>query len=1254
MIKEKLETLEVGKNHEKTSTLSVDDTAEFEYSTVSIRNYVSMHSENESGEILDELRISDTDYATLVVSIDMAGLYHYSSRDLGAYVKIRKNSVGSTAMGGMYYVQDLMGSFSATLIDDNDQYLLIPIREISYVLGNPDYITLKLIPIFDVSYLIRDNYAMLERKNLSSGIIESVEYDNLTYEEDQYFSMSDLSVYAKLDDGSKVYLAPSDYLFIENSDFENESFVGTIYYQGNVEKCEIPVNVYISPSSGLPSVSGNIIKNSGKIKESQREIDIIGGKAKIKFKNRDFLCKFNCVSPENTLIGVGITYILNTKNARRSIFGKHANLSIVEKLVSINDSDYVYQTSEGDVYNFKTNYYTIEEDRKIYCDSQTANCIEEKITVDGWIFGESVPNFTCSSILQSQLLGIESAESVNKTPVHWLYNQNCVKGYNANGNLVLISDYSKNCMFIWYTDDKQIEKVCEYTNAEKVNEYEFDYNPNGRLASIYDTEKNEWVKLYLDEWNRLYQIDKDSDATININYNETENRFVIDSSDGYEMEFEFNGNGYDCRITNYSTLSDKETETEKKMLSQTTIVEGETSATITDENGNYEHVVYDANGDEKECYTVENGVVTSAEKYNYVAYSSNEIIKADETTLYKIPFDSFVFQNGEIISETLDENNCVIKREIANTPVIITEEGCVFTNATTDYTYDSKSRCIREETSVQYFKVNTSSEFSSYKQITTYVYNSVNKLTQIKSWVENEENTSGITIEETEYNEQGFPTKTVTFNTLMDGQYVTEKTYNELGQVTTKTNQMGKVTNYTYNKGLLVGEKNPNELITAYKHDARNRVIRVSASPTGAEENPNDITYIRDEIEETTASNDSSIKYEYEIKRRPSKITVDGNVYHTFEYQDDVEENGKIVDKTFKTNAKGETVSVVEAKDGSFAEVSYNGVSQVKQTFNKDGSVSKVEDNVTGEVYDYTYDELGNVTQISKTVNGTVERTESVTYDNYGNASQKSVTGGNTVTYSYKDNAERDLESVTNTEWYTSMPKMDNYKRNTGKTVKNGDTVIYDYDVEYMTVMVNGVEQVTDLPQKTIANGEKFTYEYNELGNITKIYRGSLLYNRFHYCVNNRLIREDNVLLGKSILYRYDSNGNITKKEECQFTLDPFNGSSNENTYVYNKDKLTSFNGKAFVYDSVGNPTTYKDITLSWEKGRRLVGYGTNTFAYDGQGRRIRKNTTTYSYDSENRLISTSDGLKFYYDQDGIAGFTYQNAKYVYQKDARN
>ena len=109
-----------------------------------------------------------------------------------------------------------------------------------------------------------------------------------------------------------------------------------------------------------------------------------------------------------------------------------------------------------------------------------------------------------------------------------------------------------------------------------------------------------------------------------------------------------------------------------------------------------------------------------------------------------------------------------------------------------------------------------------------------------------------------------------------------------------------------------------------------------------------------------------------------------------------------------------------------------------------------------------------------------------------------------------------------------------------------------------------------------------------------------------------------------------------------------------EKTYGYTKDKLTVFNGSSIVYDSVGNPTTYKDITLTWEKGRRLVGYGTNTFAYDGQGRRIRKNTTSYTYDSENLLVSTSDGLKFYYDQDGIAGFTYQNAKYVYQKDARN
>ena len=56
---------------------------------------------------------------------------------------------------------------------------------------------------------------------------------------------------------------------------------------------------------------------------------------------------------------------------------------------------------------------------------------------------------------------------------------------------------------------------------------------------------------------------------------------------------------------------------------------------------------------------------------------------------------------------------------------------------------------------------------------------------------------------------------------------------------------------------------------------------------------------------------------------------------------------------------------------------------------------------------------------------------------------------------------------------------------------------------------------------------------------------------------------------------------------------------------------------------------------------------------YDEQGRRVQKDGITFTYDSQGRLIKQSNGLTFFYDHTGVAGFTYNNATYLYRKDAQ-
>ena len=110
---------------------------------------------------------------------------------------------------------------------------------------------------------------------------------------------------------------------------------------------------------------------------------------------------------------------------------------------------------------------------------------------------------------------------------------------------------------------------------------------------------------------------------------------------------------------------------------------------------------------------------------------------------------------------------------------------------------------------------------------------------------------------------------------------------------------------------------------------------------------------------------------------------------------------------------------------------------------------------------------------------------------------------------------------------------------------------------------------------------------------------------------------------------------------------------SKDTVYVYEGDRLVSYDGADFVYDVMGNPTTYRGKAAKWEKGRNLVSYGGHTFAYDGQCRRIAKDGISFTYDSNGNLIKQSNGLEYIYDHSGVFGVTYGGETYVYRKDAQ-
>ena len=200
-------------------------------------------------------------------------------------------------------------------------------------------------------------------------------------------------------------------------------------------------------------------------------------------------------------------------------------------------------------------------------------------------------------------------------------------------------------------------------------------------------------------------------------------------------------------------------------------------------------------------------------------------------------------------------------------------------------------------------------------------------------------------------------------------------------------------------------------------------------------------------------------------------------------------------------------------------------------------------------------------------------------------------------------------------------------------------------------------------------NGSTVSYTYDAAGNITSITDGSLV-TYYTYDSLNQLIREDNAYSNKTVVYTYDNGGTLLTKTEYPYSptvaditaLTP----TNTVTYTYGnadwKDQLTSFNGEAITYDAIGNPLTYRGMTLTWQNGRELASITkaglSASYVYNDSGLRTGKtvngSTTEYYWDDTRLLAQKTNGeyLYFLYDENGsMIGFTLDGLQYLYVRN---
>ena len=93
---------------------------------------------------------------------------------------------------------------------------------------------------------------------------------------------------------------------------------------------------------------------------------------------------------------------------------------------------------------------------------------------------------------------------------------------------------------------------------------------------------------------------------------------------------------------------------------------------------------------------------------------------------------------------------------------------------------------------------------------------------------------------------------------------------------------------------------------------------------------------------------------------------------------------------------------------------------------------------------------------------------------------------------------------------------------------------------ELVRIVYPNDDNATNIVSSVYHDDDRTKYKYDENGNIIEIRENNRLTVRYGYDGLNRLIREDNVRLGKTYTFDYDTNGNILYKNTYKLTFNEY------------------------------------------------------------------------------------------------------------------
>lgn len=499
---------------------------------------------------------------------------------------------------------------------------------------------------------------------------------------------------------------------------------------------------------------------------------------------------------------------------------------------------------------------------------------------------------------------------------------------------------------------------------------------------------------------------------------------------------------------------------------------------------------------------------------------------------------------------------------------------------------------------------------------------------------------------------------------LSPAQITASAKYTASGQyISELTDTFGQKEKYEYDEtyNRLTKTIDVNQKETIYSYDILNRLTKTESTVNGQTVSVEN-TYDKDRLTSMT-KNGSGYFYGYDSLGNNTTVSV-GNAANSvlltrnnYETYNGVYSTGILKDSEYQNGQKvGFTYDSLYRMIAKTA----NGVDKFRYEYDNTGNLGYKKDLVNNVDFRYIYDLANRLIQVKDTRGNQVK----YEYDANNNINKVSENLGGTkydTAYTYdKDNKLKVITygSSTKTYNYDTLARLVNMEVKTGTGYKYNTAFTY----------APGVNGATSSRIKTMENdGKVITYTYNAAGNIETITQNGQEI-RYTYNALNEVVREDNAVQNKTILYGYDLSGNILSKTEYPYTTGTVGTATSSISYSYGdavwKDKLTSYAGKAITYDAMGNPTQYDGYTFTWEMGRQLAsmtGNGKNlAYKYNDSGIRTEKTfngvTTKYTLEGDKVIYETNgiDKIHYTYSRNGsLISMNFNGTEYYYIKNVQ-